>query len=224
MPFLSIECKYLIRRLSYHKTWCCEWQVWPVHSLTMAIGVTYKAIRLMVSLVLEEVTLKSWRGKQRRGINFENTAKEYKRWSEISPRELGAGIAQWLERRTRDWKVAGSNPCWNGGRIFFSRVDFLCWLLFRYPFHPRVTTVARKKSRSFCQKCRWQVTAKHAYTLRIEPCFGIGHNLSLICQMTSEDIKHQLNNNSPRELQREQQRWFRFRDSSGQLRLGFRLS
>ena len=64
----------------------------------------------------------------------------------------GAGIAQWLEHRTRDWKVAGSNPCWNGGRIFFSRVDFLCWLLFRYPFHPRVTTVARKKSRSFCQK------------------------------------------------------------------------
>ena len=38
----------------------------------------------------------------------------------------GAGIAQWLERRTRDWKVAGLNPCWNGGRIFFSRVDFLC--------------------------------------------------------------------------------------------------
>ena len=79
----------------------------------------------------------------------------------------GVGIAQWLERRTRDWKVAGSNPCWNGGRIFFSRVNFLCWLLFRYPFHPRVTAVARKKSRSFCQKCRWQVTAKHAYTLRM---------------------------------------------------------
>ena len=84
-----------------------------------------------------------------------------------APRWRGAGIAQWLEHRTRDWKVAGSNPCWNGGRIFFSRVDFLCWLLFRYPFHPRVTTVARKKSRSFCQKCRWQVTAKHAYTLRM---------------------------------------------------------
>ena len=26
----------------------------------------------------------------------------------------------------------------------------------------------------------------------IEPCFGIGHSLSLICQLTSEDIKHQL--------------------------------
>ena len=115
------------------------------------------------------------------------------KYGDISSKTVrGGGIAQWLERRTRDWKVAGSNPCWNGGRIFFSRVDFLCWLLFRYPFHPRVTTVARKKSRSFCQKCRWQVTAKHAYTLHIEPCFGIGHNLSLICQMTSEDIKHQL--------------------------------
>ena len=81
-----------------------------------------------------------------------------------------AGIAQWLERRTRDRKVAGSNPCWSGGRIFFSRVDFLCWLLFRYPFHPRVTAVACKRPRSFCQKCRWQVTAKHAYTLRMWLC------------------------------------------------------
>ena len=90
----------------------------------------------------------------------------YKKWN-VWNAQTGAGIAQWSEHRTRDWKVAGSNPCWNGGRIFFSRVDFLCWLLFRYPFHPRVTTVARKKSRSFCQKCRWQVTAKHAYTLRM---------------------------------------------------------
>ena len=80
---------------------------------------------------------------------------------------MGAGLAQWLHRQIPDWKVAGSNPCWSGGRIFFSRVDFLCWLLFRYPFHPCVT---RKRSRSFCQKCRWQVTAKHAYTLRMWLC------------------------------------------------------
>ena len=82
----------------------------------------------------------------------------------------GAGIAQWLERRTRDWKVAGSNPCRSGGRIFVSRVNFLCWLLFRYPFHPRVTAVARKRPRSFRQKCRWQVTTKHAYTLGLWLC------------------------------------------------------
>ena len=35
----------------------------------------------------------------------------------------------------------------------------------RCPFHSRVTAVARKRPRSFCQKCRWQVTPKHAYTL-----------------------------------------------------------
>ena len=67
-------------------------------------------------------------------------------------------------------KKRKKNPCWSGGIIFFSRVDFLCWLLFRYPFYPRVTAVARKRSRSFCQKCRWQVTAKHANTLRMWLC------------------------------------------------------
>ena len=35
---------------------------------------------------------------------------------------------------------------------------------FRCPFHSRVTVVARKRPRSFCQKCVWQVTPKHAYT------------------------------------------------------------
>ena len=82
---------------------------------------------------------------------------------------LTAWIAQW-ERRTRDRKVAGSNPCWSGGRIFFSGVNFLCWLLFRHTFHPRVTAVARKRPRSFCQKRSRQVTAKHAYTLRMWLC------------------------------------------------------
>ena len=38
---------------------------------------------------------------------------------------------------------------------------------------PRVTAVARKRSRSFCQKCRWQVTAKHAYTLRMWLCMKL---------------------------------------------------
>jgi len=71
-----------------------------------------------------------------------------------------SGIAQWFERRTRDWKVAGSNHYRRGGRIFFSRINFLLWLWFRYPFHPCNNAVARKRSRSFCRKCRWQVTAK----------------------------------------------------------------
>ena len=35
---------------------------------------------------------------------------------------------------------------------------------------PRVTTVARKSSRSSCPRYRWQVTAKHACTLRMWLC------------------------------------------------------
>ena len=83
---------------------------------------------------------------------------------------LGSGVAQWLEHWTHDWKVVGSNPCRSSGRIFFFRVDFLCWLLFQYPFHPRVTAVAHKRSWSFSQKCRWQVSAKHTYTLHMWLC------------------------------------------------------
>ena len=55
-------------------------------------------------------------------------------------------------------------------RTWFGQSKLYFVLKFRYPFHPRVTTVARKRSRSFCQKCRWQVTAKHAYTLRMWLC------------------------------------------------------
>ena len=88
--------------------------------------------------------------------------------------------ARWLERRTHDWKVAGLNPCRSGGRMFCSRVDFLCWLLFRYPLHPRVTAVARKRPRSFCQTCRWQVPAKYACTFRMWLCIK-WHGACLYC-------------------------------------------
>ena len=64
---------------------------------------------------------------------------------------------------------------WSNGCEFESRQEQretcllrsqLCVLtLIRCPFHPRVTTVARKRPRLFCQKCRWQVTPKHAYAL-----------------------------------------------------------
>ena len=103
----------------------------------------------------------------------ENSKQKGRHWKNVlvlTSSKNRAGIGQWLERRTRDRKVAGSNPCWSGGRIFFSKVNFLCWLLFWYPFHPRVTAVAHKRPLSFCQKRRWQVTAKHAYTLRMWLC------------------------------------------------------
>ena len=41
-------------------------------------------------------------------------------------------IACWLEHRTHgdDWKVVSSNPWRSSRRIFFSRVNFVGWLLF----------------------------------------------------------------------------------------------
>ena len=59
----------------------------------------------------------------------------------------GAGIAKWLEHQTCDWKDAGLSPSRSSRRMFFSRVNFLCWLC--------ITTVAGTRAGSFCQKCRW---------------------------------------------------------------------
>ena len=44
--------------------------------------------------------------------------------------EQGSRNSLWVEHRTCDRKVASSNSGRNGGRIFFSRSDFLCRLLF----------------------------------------------------------------------------------------------
>jgi len=43
----------------------------------------------------------------------------------------------------------------------------LCYLWLCYLFHPHVAAAAHKRSLSFCQKCRWLVTAKHACSLHM---------------------------------------------------------
>ena len=79
---------------------------------------------LVLSTVLSNLSIPDFFLKKRRKIR--TGKKVYKCIMANTSAIGGAGIAQWLERRTRDRKVAGSNPCWSGGRIFFSRVDFLC--------------------------------------------------------------------------------------------------
>ena len=70
-----------------------------------------------------------------------------------------------VEHRTRDWKVASLNPGNSTRRIFFSRCSLCVLTLIQCLFHTCVTAVACKRLWSFCQKCRWQITPKHAYTL-----------------------------------------------------------
>ena len=98
----------------------------------------------------------------RAGIKLRCPRGKLREWTVESFR--GAGIVQWLQRRTRDRKVAGSSPC--SGIILLLRSQFSVLTLHsRYPFHAHVSAAARKRSRSFCQTCRWQVTAKHACTV-----------------------------------------------------------
>ena len=76
----------------------------------------------------------------------------------------GNGMACWLERRTRDRKLASSNLGRNGGRIFFSIVNFVCRLLFGVRSNPVLPQWHVKDPGHSAKKCSWKVTPKHAYT------------------------------------------------------------
>ena len=80
--------------------------------------------------------------------------KECPLWGHV----LGSGHSSVVERWTHDWKVLGSIPGRSGGRLFFFRVIFLYCRLFWYLFFHSFAAVAHKRSQSFCQKCKWQVT------------------------------------------------------------------
>ena len=77
--------------------------------------------------------------------------------------ESGAGIAQWLECRTG----RGFESLQERWENFLLQGQISVLTFISVLFNPHVTAVAHKRSRSFCQRCRWQVTAKHAYTLHI---------------------------------------------------------
>ena len=67
-------------------------------------------------------------------------------------RYWGAGIAQWLERYTRDRKVAGSSPDRSGVRIFFSEVRFFVLILISVSVSlPCLTAVVRKDPGHFAK-------------------------------------------------------------------------
>ena len=91
----------------------------------------------------------------------------------------------WLTQQYLQWMSQQTNKrsSRSGERIFFSRVNFLCWVLLWYPFHPHVTTVARKRPQSFCQKCGWQVTAKHTGTVHAWCCMTWRFKLVHGCMM-----------------------------------------
>ena len=84
------------------------------------------------------------------------------------------------QRRSRDSSVVWAPDSWLKGCRFESlqerRESFLfhgqlsVLTLISVSSSTLVTAVACKRSQSFCQKCRWQVTAKHTCTLRMSLC------------------------------------------------------
>ena len=68
-----------------------------------------------------------------------------------------------LVKAPDSWSKGCEFESWQKRREKFLLQCQLCALtLIRCPFHPSVTAVARKRPRSFCQKCRWEITPKHA--------------------------------------------------------------
>ena len=85
-----------------------------------------------------------------RVIHADKSAAERCSRAGIVQQEISLRIACWVARRTRNRKVASSNPGRSGARIFFSRVNFVCWLFIQCPFHPHVAAVAHKRPQLFC--------------------------------------------------------------------------
>ena len=52
-----------------------------------------------------------------------------------------------------------------------------------------VTAIARKRSQSLCPKCRWQVTAKHAYTLRMWFLHGVTGCMVVWCTQNAPRLQ-----------------------------------
>ena len=112
--------------------------------------------------------------------NSEGKADRMSALTTLTVQQLNGQSAGLVIERSR-FRVPGRT----GRRFFFSRVNFLCWFFIRYPFHPGVIAVARKRSRSFYQKWRLQVTIKHARTQRMWLCIK-GRNIVNDCMVYTE--------------------------------------
>ena len=85
-------------------------------------------------------------------------------WQDVKITSLDSFL---VEHQTLDQKEFESQKKKQKNFLLQSQLSVLTciWCL----FHPHVTAMARKRPWSFCQKCRYQVTPKHAYTLEPWP-------------------------------------------------------
>ena len=120
------------------------------------------------------------------------------------------GIACWLERQTCDRKVASSNPGWSGGRIFFSRVNFVCRLLFGVRSTPvPVTAVALKRPRSFRQSAggRLHLNTHTSLTQRSRNGLTVLSRHNVGSYQGNELTRHSSENTRPQSSQHAEPLW-----------------
>ena len=125
LPFFYIQCIMMSKNV-----WC--WQSQFLFCVIYAYNFTFFLYFLLLTLTSVQghgrVQLQ-WKVVLVVNVVIVNICQTHLIFLDTCFKSEGAGIAQWLERRTRGRKVAGSNPCWSSGRILFSRVNFLCWLI-----------------------------------------------------------------------------------------------
>ena len=94
----------------------------------------------------------------------QNTTTEAISWTTINKVTLyeRAGIAHRLECQTCNWKGVGSSPS-RSSRNFFPQGQLSVLTLILVSIPPLCYRSSMYISQSFYQKCRWQITAKHAY-------------------------------------------------------------
>ena len=103
----------------------------------------------------------------------------------------GEGIAQWWSHRLMIKRSQVQVPAGAAGEFFSQELTFCAESYFG--IHPtpvlQLTAVARKRSQSFCQKCKWPVTAKHVCILHIWLCmkwqcklvYGFKYHVHITC-------------------------------------------
>ena len=83
-----------------------------------------------------------------------------------APRKSSKTYVQ-IVARVSGWWLKGCKfkSCQEGRESFLFQSEVSVLILVLCLLHSRVFAGAHKRPCSFCQKCRWQVTPKHAYTL-----------------------------------------------------------
>ena len=149
-----------MRRLAAHRKVYLSARIHAIISLTSPSPMTGITLKMLLCPTVAFGIQRVLKNRSHRANKTPSTGLRYRRCQKAM---LGVRVQTW---RGKTREVANFSSV-QGGIYAPGETHNKLLYLFRYPFHPRVTAVARKRPRSFCQKRRWQVTTEHAYTLRM---------------------------------------------------------